>query len=84
MSIFEVLRSPMFRSLMKANNPQIAINNMLNSNPQIANNQIAQNALRMANEHDTAGIENMARNLYKERGIDINQAYNEILSYFGK
>lgn len=82
MSMMDVFKSPMFQALIKSHNPQAAINNIMNSDPRIANNAIAQNALKMANSNDEAGIENMARNLCKERGWDPNQAYNEIIHLF--
>jgi len=78
----EVFNSPIFQVLFKTHNPQNAINNILNSDSRIANNSIAQNALKMANSNDTAGLENMARNLCKERGWNPDQIKNEMLKMF--
>jgi hypothetical protein len=34
----------------------------------------------MAQNNDVSGLRSMAQNLYRERGLDINQAYNQISS----
>ena len=64
-------------------NPQSAIQNFMNTHPEMAQNPIAQNAIRMAQSGDVSGLKSMAQNLYKERGLDINQAYNQISSMIG-
>lgn len=61
-------------------NPKSAIQNLINSNPEVSQNPIAQNAMRMAQNNDISGLKSMAQNLYRERGLDINQAYNQISS----
>ena len=65
------------------NNPRSAIQNLMNTNPEMAQNPIAQNAIRMAQSGDVSGLRSMAQNLYRERGLDINQAYNQISSMMG-
>lgn len=65
------------------NNPRLAIQNLMNTNPEMAQNPIAQNAIRMAQSGDVSGLRSMAQNLYRERGLDINQAYNQISSMMG-
>lgn len=65
------------------NNPRSAIQNLMNTNPEMAQNPIAQNAIRMAQSGDVSGLRSMAQNLYRERGLDINQAYNQISSMIG-
>ena len=64
-------------------NPQSAIQNLMNAHPEMAQNPIAQNAIRMSQSGDVSGLKSMAQNLYKERGLDINQAYNQISSMIG-
>lgn len=64
-------------------NPRSAIQNLMNTNPEMAQNPIAQNAMRMAQSGDISGLKSMAQNLYRERGLDINQAYNQISSMMG-
>lgn len=62
---------------------------MLNSNPQqivgkvLGSNPVANNLVGMINNKDQKGIEQMARNLAKERGIDPDKMYNQIKSQFG-
>lgn len=72
MNIMQLLQSGM--------NPRSVIQNFMNSNPEISQNPIAQNAMRMAQNKDIFGLKSMAQNLYRERGLDINQAYNQIFS----
>ena len=42
-----------------------------------------QNALDMAEKNDMKGIETLARNLCKEKGVDPNQAYNQAKNMIG-
>lgn len=62
---------------------------MLNSNPEqvinkmIGNNPMASNLLTMMRNNDSKGIEQMARNLAKERGQNPDELYNQIKSRFG-
>lgn len=62
---------------MLTQNPQQIINKVLGSNP------MANNLLGMVNNKDQKGIEQMARNLAKEKGIDADKLYNQIKSQFG-
>lgn len=70
------------------NNPMNIIQ-LLNSNPQqiinkmLGNNPMAKNLLSMVKNNDAKGIEEMARNLAKERGQDADKLYDEIKSKFG-
>ena len=63
---------------------------MNNTNPQafiqqIMNNPMAmvQNVIGMMQKNDTKGLEEMARNLYKEIGLDIDETMQKIKSQFG-
>lgn len=47
------------------------------------NNPIMKNALDMANKGDYKGVEEMARNLCKEKGIDPEEAIQKIMTQFG-
>lgn len=51
--------------------------------PDVKNNPIAQNVMNMAQNNDANGLENFARNLGREKGIDVDQAYNQIAQLFG-
>lgn len=69
-----------FINVLSMRNPQIAIEQFMRSNPEVFQNPIAQNAINMVKNNDVSGLQSMAQNLYKERGLDINQAYNQISS----
>lgn len=82
MNIEQFLNNPFINSLAKFKNPQSAIEGMISNNPQFANNGIIQNAMKMANNGDMNGLKTMAENLYRERGLDINEAYTTIQNMF--
>nr|DAT64332.1 MAG TPA: hypothetical protein [Caudoviricetes sp.] len=50
-------------------NPQQFAQQMMN-NSQVMQNPMAKNAVQMLQKGDSQGIESMARNLCKEKGID--------------
>ena len=55
---------------------------ILNTNPQqfvkqaLGNNPMANNLLNMIGNKDTKGLEQMARNMAKEKGLDADKLYN--------
>lgn len=57
--------------------PQQVINKILGNNP------MAGNLLSMINKGDASGIEQMARNLAKEKGQDADKLFNEVKNKFG-
>lgn len=63
-------------------NPQQLINMMIN-NPNIKNNPVLNNAVQMYQKGDTQGLQNLAMNVCKERGIDMDEAIKNIKSQFG-
>lgn len=67
--------------LKNGGNPQQMIMNMLRQNSN--NNPIIQNALNMAEKNDMQGIETLARNLCKEKGIDPSQALAQAKNMLG-
>ena len=68
---------------MKAmRNPQEFIQQMMN-NSQIMQNPMAKNAIGMAQSGDTKGIEQMARNLCREKGINPDEMIKQIKSRMG-
>lgn len=68
---------------MKAmRNQQEFIQQMMN-NSQIMQNPMAKNAIGMAQSGDTKGIEQMARNLCREKGINPDEMINQIKSRMG-
>ena len=67
--------------MMKAG-PQQFIQQMIGNN-QIMSNPIIKNALGMAQSGNSKGIEQMARNLCKEKGIDPDDVMKQIRGNFG-
>lgn len=67
--------------MMKGGSPQQAIMNMMRQ--QAGNNPVLKNALQMMEKGDSAGLENLARNLYKENNLDIDKAIEQVKSQFG-
>lgn len=70
--------------MMTSGNPQQAIQNIIESNPNIQNNPLAQNAMKMYQNGDTRGLQNMAENMCKERGITVDQAKQQVMGMFNK
>lgn len=68
--------------MMKSGNPQQIIQQMMN-NSQIMSNPMAQNAMQMAQKGDSKGIEQMARNLCKAKGLNPDDVMNQIKGNFG-
>ena len=67
--------------MMKAG-PQQLIQQMMGNN-QIMSNPIIKNALGMAQSGNSKGIEQMARNLCKEKGINPDDVMKRIRGNFG-
>ena len=63
-------------------NPQQFLQQMM-GNRQMMSNPIIKNALGMVQSGDSKGIEQMARNLCKEKGIDADKAFESIKSQLG-
>ena len=70
--------------MMTSGNTQQAIQNIIESNPNIQNNPLAQNAMKMYQNGDTKGLQNMAENMCKERGITVDQAKQQVIGMFNK
>lgn len=71
-----------FMQMMKAaHNPQQAVMNMLEN--QIGQNPMAKNLLELAKHNDTKGVENVARNIMKEQGLDFDKEFNNFKQMFG-
>lgn len=63
-------------------NPHAFMQQMMN-NSQIMQNPMAKNAMEMAQNGNMQGIEQMARNLCKEKGLNADDVFNQIKSGFG-
>jgi hypothetical protein len=63
-------------------NPQQMIQQMIGNNPAM-NNPIMKNALDMAQKGDSKGIEGLARNLCREKGIDPDDVIEKVKQQLG-
>lgn len=66
--------------MLKGGNPAQMLMGMLKQ--QSGNNPVIQNALNMAEKGDSKGIENLARNLCKEQGVNPDEMFNNIKNQF--
>ena len=62
--------------------PQQFLQSMI-GNSQVMRNPMAKNAIGMAQSGDTRGIEQMARNLCREKGINPDEMINQIKRRMG-
>lgn len=63
-------------------NPQQFLQNAL-SNNQLMQNPIMHNAIEMMQKKDYEGVENLAKNLCKEKGLKPEEVINQIKTQFG-
>ena len=63
-------------------NPQQFLQQMM-GNSSVMKNPIARNAMQMAQKGNYKGIEKMARNLCKEKGIEADTALESLKSQLG-
>lgn len=68
--------------MMRGGNPQQFLQQMM-GNSQIMSNPMAKNAMQMAQRGDTKGIEQMARNLCKEKGLNADDVMKQLKNNFG-
>ena len=62
-------------------NPQQFLQQMM-GNSSLMKNPMARNAMQMAQNGDSKGIEQMARNLCKEKGIDFDKSFSDFKNQF--
>lgn len=67
--------------LRNGGNPQATVMNMLKQNA--GQNPVLNNALSMAEKGDMKGVEQLARNLCKERNINVDDAVAQIRNQLG-
>lgn len=67
--------------MIRGGSPQQAIMSMMRQ--QAGDNPVLNNAINMAEKGDIDGLKNLAHNLGKENGIDVDSKFNEIKSQFG-
>lgn len=71
MNIFRMIKNP--QQLIQ----RIAGNNQMMSNP------IMKNALGMVQSGNMQGVEQMARNLCQEKGLNADEVFNQVKGRFG-
>ena len=70
----------MIRMMMSnTKNPQEIAMNMIGNN----NNPVMQNLVKMAQNGDYKGVENVARNMFKEQGRDFDAELKDLQSFIG-
>ena len=67
---------------MRSGNPQQFLQQVMN-NSQMMQNPIIKNTVQMAQIGDAKGIEQLARNLCKEKGINADDMFNQMKNNFG-
>ena len=72
----------MFNPMQFIMNPQAMIQQAL-INPQVMNNPILKNAINMAQRGDSKGLEELTRNVGKERGVDVDQLMKQFTNFKG-
>ena len=60
------------------NNPQSVINKIITQN----SNPVINNLIKMAQKGDVKGVENFARNLFKEKGRNFDKEFAEFKNNF--
>lgn len=67
--------------MMRGGSPQQFIQQMMGNN-QIMSNPMAKNVLNMAQNGNMKGIEQLGRNVAKEKGIDFDKAFYDFKNQF--
>lgn len=68
----------MIKTIMSNKNPQQVIQNMIGNNT----NPMLNNLINMAQNGDTKGVENFARNIFKEKGRDFDKEFSDFMNNF--
>ena len=71
----------MIMQMLKGGSPQNAVVDMMRK--QAGDNPVLNNAINMDEKGDVDGLKNLAYNLGKENGIDVDSKFNEIKNQFG-
>jgi hypothetical protein len=70
-----------FMKFIKNGNPQEVVMNMLQQDAKNGN-QVAGTLIQMINSGDSQGIERVARNIAREKGIDFDKEFNSFKQMF--
>ena len=74
--------NPMGLMQLMRGGPQQFLQQMM-GNSQVMSNPMAKNAINMAKQGDTKGIEQLARNLCKEKGLNADDIFNKFKRNIG-
>ena len=69
-------------NLVKSGNPQQVVLSMLEQNAS-QGNAVAANLMQLARQGNTREIEQIARNIAKEKGVDFDKEFNSFKQMFG-
>lgn len=69
----------LIKNMMGINNPKEMVMQMLTQNN---NNPIFSNLIDMANKGNVQGVEQFARNMFKEQGKDFDSEFNNFMKNF--
>lgn len=67
--------------MFRGGNPQQILQQII-GNSQMMSNPIMKNTVKMAQNGDIKGIEQMARNLCKEKGLNADDVFNQMKNQF--
>ena len=67
---------------MRSGNPQQFLQQVMDDS-QMMQNPMIKNTVQMAQNGDAKGIEQLARNLCKEKGINADDMFNQMKNNFG-
>ena len=70
-----------FQMLAGIKNPQKMVEMMMN-NSQLANHPMAKNIFGMIKEGNLQGVEELGRNIAKERGVDFDEEFKNFKNQF--
>ena len=70
--------NPNLKTLLSGKNPQEVASQLLINNT----NPIFGNLIKMAQNGDIKGVEEFARNVFKERGLDFDKEFSQFMSNF--
>ena len=71
----------LMQMIRNGGNPQQAIINIMKN--QAGNSPVINNAINMMEKGDSAGLEKLARNLCKEKGINPDDMLSQVKNQFG-
>lgn len=71
-----------FVKMFQGKNPQQFLKQMMKNNPYVGDNPIAKNVFEMAENGNVNGIEQLGRNIAKEKGIDFDKAFSDFKNQF--